>query len=79
MLRLTSILTYVLSFLNICHGSLLITCKPNYNYFLFHNCMGNPVYLSIMLKYYISISPEAVDFIKLLFLYLTFFLQNEPF
>ena len=37
--------------------------------------MGNPINLSIMLKYnFISISPEAVEIIKLLFLYLN---QND--
>ena len=54
MLRLTSMFTYVLSLLNICYGPLLVTY--NCNYFLLHN--------------FTSIFPEAVEFIKLLFLYL---------
>ena len=41
--------------------------------------MGNPVNLSIMLKYFFSISPEAGEFIKLFFLYLKQNYKRGPF
>ena len=56
----------MLSCLIICYGPLLITC--NCNYFLLQ------LYGERYVKVVTSISPEAVEFMKLLFLYLK---QND--
>ena len=61
----------MLSCLIICYGPLLITC--NCNYFLLQ-LYGEPSQLQRYVKVVISISHEAVEFIKLLFLYLK---QND--
>ena len=57
----------MLSCLIIVYGPLLTTC--NCNYFLLQR-YGQPSSLQRFLKVVISISPEAAEFIKLLFLYL---------